>query len=333
MKKFVVLITTSGSVTAQCVIKALRNQTEYDVRIVTVDITDVTAGKYLGDAFYVLPNELDEEGYRDRLKEIIKEERVDIVVPIHDNELAVTAKYKGEIEKETQARVFVSEFNVIQRCNDKGLTQKFFEELGIQTPRVFSSDELVDTENLPYPLFMKPRNGVAAIDTHRIEDSEDLKFYLRKVQDPIVAECVEGKEYSIDAYTNMQGEMVNAIPRQRVVISGGASTAGQVVKRLDMIETVKKMCEKLPILGPANIQCFERDAKEGPLYFEVNPRFSAAHIFSIKSGMNSPLYMLREFDGKKVEPNIGEMEEIRAFRYWQEVFVDKEGKRLKNYPL
>lgn len=333
MKEFTILVTTSGSVTAQCVIKALRNQDEYKVRVVTTDITDITAGKYIGDAFYVLPSEKEEDAYVEKLIDVTKREKVDIIIPIHDNELSVTSKYKKHIEKEGGTHLFVSDFETIERCNDKALTNKFFAEEGIPIPRVFTEKELADPDALPYPLFLKPRKGVSAIHVYKASSPEELRFYIQRVEGPIVQEYVGGREFSIDAYMTLRGTFINAIPRERVAIRGGASFIGKTMKRLDMIETAKKICEKLRIIGPANIQCFERDPTEGPLYFEVNPRFSAAHIFSVQSGLESVLWMLREYDGKEIAPRVGEMREIEAFRYWQEIFIDAKGNKLVSYPL
>ena len=81
----------------------------------------------------------------------------------------------------------------------------------------------------------------------------------------------------------------------------------------------QRITESLPIIGPCNIQCFLTDA--GPVFFEINARFGAGSILSMKAGLNGPAALVAMARGRPLPP-LEARADVTMLRYWQEVFVE-----------
>lgn len=322
--KFNVLVTSSGTVTSQGVIKGLRMQNEFDYKLVTTDMNESNAGRYFGNMFYKLPGATKEE-YIPSLLDICKKEEINLLIPIYDKELLVVAKNKEKF-KAIGCYPLISDPETILTCNDKYLTYQFFRKHGVKTPETYPAEEIMSGRaKIDYPAFMKPAGGIAAIGTSRVNNFEELKAWAKKIEEPLVQSLLSGREYSIDVLADLEKRVIEVVPRTRDETRHGASTKGITEKNFEIINNAKYIAEKLGIIGPCNIQCFKSDNGEIN-FFEVNPRFSAAHAHSIAAGMNSPHLLLKMLDGQKVEPRIGQFQDgLRMYRYWAEVFTTKEG--------
>ena len=65
-----------------------------------------------------------------------------------------------------------------------------------------------------------------------------------------------GEEFSIDVFCDLDNRCLNAIPRTMIESKGGESIKGMSIKAPDLIELGRDVAESLPLVGPANVQCF-----------------------------------------------------------------------------
>ena len=91
------------------------------------------------------------------------------------------------LEKDARLR---SDFNIttgptledIEKYKLKSLQKKFYEKAGLKTARYILVDTLENAikfvEEVGYPVFTKPDNGVGAQDTHKIKSLDDLKSWF-----------------------------------------------------------------------------------------------------------------------------------------------------------
>lgn len=326
--KFNILITSSGTVTAQGAIKGLRQQSEFEYRLITTDMDEFNAGKYFGDGFYKVPA-AGHADYITSLIEICRKEKIQVLIPIYDPELLKVAENKRSF-LDLGCTPVISDPETIRICNDKYLTYQFFKAHSIPTPETYrAEDVLAGKAHLPFPVFGKPAHGIAAQGTAMLKSVEELRLWAEKTQEPLVQSFLEGKEFSIDTLCDLKSRVIEVVPRTRDDTKHGASVKGVTVKDFELIRLAQGIAEKLKIIGPCNIQCF-KSAQDQIHFFEVNPRFSAAHAHSIAAGMNSSLEILRMVSGQTVEPRIGQFYDgIKMMRYWAEVFATPDQKLFK----
>ncbi len=323
--KFNILLTSSGAVTSQGVVKGLRQQTEFKYKLVTTDIYDVNAGKHCGSAFYKVPLATSREYIRTLLA-ICKKEKINVLIPIHDTEL-LRVSQNAESFLNIGCFPLISSPETIKTCNNKYLTYQFFKMHGIPTPTTYKAGEIISGKvRMSYPIFVKPTFGIAAQGTAVIDNLNELKVWCGKIQKPLVQNLLKGKEFSIDTLADLKGKVIGVVPRTRDETKHGASVKGITVKDWELIRWAKFIAEKLKIIGPCNIQCF-KSGKGKINFFEVNPRFSAAHAHTIAAGMNTPHLVLKMLAKQKVEPRIGQFKDgLRMIRYWAEVFESRDGR-------
>jgi len=99
-EKITVPITGSVSPGIAETIYSLRKSPEnVDVRIVTCDMRDNVVGKYLADAFYVVPQAQD-SGFINAVLEICEKEDVDVILPqvTSDKRVECLCKVQGNIK-------------------------------------------------------------------------------------------------------------------------------------------------------------------------------------------------------------------------------------------
>ncbi|HKC75499.1 MAG TPA: ATP-grasp domain-containing protein [Chloroflexota bacterium] len=319
-----VLITGTGTVTCQSVIKGLRTQQEIDVTVVTVDASRQVAGRYFSDYFYCVPRAGDPD-FVPTLLALCQAHDVRLLVPIVDYEFTALSRARALFAAQG-CLVAISAPEVIQCANDKLATYRFFQRHGFATPRTWSGQEARSrAPSLPYPVFVKPAiDGRSSLDCYKVAHADDLPMYLERVPHALVQEYVDGPEYTADLLADLQSEVHGVVVRERIETKGGVSYKGRTVRDEEMVGEVVRMARLLGLVGPANIQAFRRD--DQLLFNEINPRFSGALALTLAAGLNSPLLLLRIALGLPV-PNMMHRTQVglTMLRYWNEVFVDPAG--------
>ena len=321
-----VLITGSGTVTCQSFIKGLRQQSEIDAYVVTTDMNPDSAGRYFSNAFYTTPAAKDEK-FISTIADIIKKEKIQLLVPIVDYEFDKVGANIDEFKK-LGCITAISSPQTIAIANEKEKTFKFFKEIGIDTPTTWMPNELPNPKDIKYPIFIKPRTGRASLDVYKINNADDLQRHLKDVDDPVLQEYVTGKEYTIDVLSDFNSRVIGIVPRQRVETKVGISYKGKTVDDPIMIEKAKLIAEKMKNVGHCNIQLFVT-AEGRYCFFEINPRYAGTLTLTVAAGMNSPYLLCKMALGDKVEPIIGQYEKnLLMLRYWEEVYVRENGQTL-----
>lgn len=103
----ITILATVGGTGAHGIFQSWRANGERKVRIIGTDMRPDAYGLFLADKAYVVPPAYS-ESYIDKMLDIVKKEKVDIVVPFSPSELLPLAKNKKLFE-EHGAKVLVSD--------------------------------------------------------------------------------------------------------------------------------------------------------------------------------------------------------------------------------
>ena len=286
-------------------------------KIVSVDINPLSAGLYISDRHYLIPPSSD-PNFIPAILEICKKEDIKLLIPTRDAELLLFAKNKEKFLKKG-THVMVSNPEVIETCNDKYKFYQFLTENNIPTPKTYLSNQL-DFSSIHYPLLVKSRYGSGSKGVFKVENAEELKFFINYVPNPGIQEFINGKEYTVDLFSDLNVKVLTVVPRERIETFCGESYKGKTVKDAQIIEHAKNLAEKLQAIGHITIQCIKNDNEIK--FIEVNPRFGGGAILGIKSGANTPLLLLRLILGKRIDPQIGEFKEnLIMLRYTKDLFI------------
>ena len=176
MKNINVLILSAGRRVEllQCFQSAAR-KLNIKSNVVAGDSSDTAPALYFADKIYKLPLII-EPNYISSIISACEQEDISLIVPTIDTDLLLLAKNKKYIEKQTNAKVLISDLKVIEICRDKTNTQVFLEENHFGTPHIYTDEELEKGE-IQFPLFIKPRDGSSSINAFKVHNLDELNLY------------------------------------------------------------------------------------------------------------------------------------------------------------
>lgn len=309
-----VLVVPAGSGMAIAAIKALRQ--DKNIRIVSADSDRLAPGLYLSHKGYIVPR-FENEAFYDNLKKIIQKEDIKVIMPALDTILLDFSRRKQEFE-DIGAKVLVSDPKTIEITRDKWNTYNELKNT-VPLPESFIRKEDV---NIAYPLNIKPKAGSGSQHVYKINSEEELEFYCRRVENPIIQEYLAGKEYTIDCLADMNGKLVLWISRERIETKAGISVKGKIVKDDRLEDMAKKITSKLQFVGPFFFQTKEDD-NGIPKLTEINARIAGTMCLSSFSGPNIHSLAVRLCMGENVK--IPKIEYgLYVTRYWEEIYLIEE---------
>ena len=287
--------------------------------VVAGDCSETAPAIYFADRKAILPR-INEPNYIDEIINICNKEDISLVVPTIDTDLLLLSQSKEKIESVSGARVLISSTEVISICRDKIKTQNFLEENGFMVPKMYSEEEL-SSENLQFPLFIKPKSGSSSINTFKVNNLEELVTYRSLIKEPIVQDFMEGEEFTVDVFLDFDGNLITVVPRLRMATRSGEISKGKIIKDRDIIEDIKRLVDVLKPIGHITIQLMKTN--KGIEYIEINPRFGGGAPMSIQSGADSCENLYRLLMGENLEYNENYRDNIMFFRFDNSICVDE----------
>jgi carbamoyl-phosphate synthase large subunit len=323
-----VLVTASGSVVGQGIIKCLKlanaNGGSVNYRIVATDASPLAAGLYRGDAGVLVPPASD-PGYVNSIVDACRRSNVSAVFVGSDEELYPLARARKRIEDEGSAKVIVNPVGVLDLCCDKWATYIFLKEHGFPAPEsAIPEAEESFYDVVGFPIVVKPREGHGSIDihiSHNMEEASAAKALIEKSgRRPILQEYLgdDANEFTTGVTTSSDGKSVLSSIAMRRTLKGGQTYKAFIDDFDEVRELAEEVALKLGASGPVNVQSRIDDGVSK--VFEINPRLSASCPMRAVAGVNEPDILFRNFVlGEKME--VRNYQKLISMRYWNEVYV------------
>ncbi len=298
--------------------EALSEVTNGAGKLVVVDSKPLSASLYFSDNSHVVPKS-EAPGFNDAIVEICKAENVTLIIPTRDEDLPHFATYSDYYAK-LGITTLVPDLDVVDACQDKYKFVQFCISNG------FKVAEVVDTpfaEGQKYPVFVRARKSKSSRFAAKADSPEALRHLLEQFgEDSVIQEYIDVPEFTIDLFSDLDGNVLSVVPRRRLSVFGGESFIGQTFYNEILIQESARLAASMGLIGHNAFQCFFDG--ENVLFIEVNPRYGGGSSLSFAAGANSPLMLLQLLQGQTVTPIIGEFErDLVMIRYTQDVFVRK----------
>ena len=312
------LIPGAGGAAGIGAIKSL-GMCKFKGKIVSTDADALSAGLYLADKGYVVPPANDPSFFQKAIQ-IIENEQINIILPTSGFDIVPYSKNKKALE-DNNIVAAMSDYEVIQTCLNK---ENFYYKLKnkFNLPYTTTNPSKIDT----FPCIAKPIFGKGSKNVFICRDENELNIILSKYNDMIIQEYLPGKEYTIDVLSDLDGNALLAIPRERIEVKAGISFKGKIILNKTIQEECLNIAEYIGIKGPSCMQM--KCDKEGmPKLTEVNPRMGGGTIMTTYAGVNFPELIIKMVNDDKIE--IPEINEITMVRYYEEVILNEKGKVTK----
>lgn len=262
-------------------------------------------GKYVYKNYLENVPEIHDEDFIDKLNDLINEHEIDFIIPAHDSVVLKLSQNQQQI----RAIVVTSNQLTCEIARSKKKTYEFFKTQSF-VPKMYDTVEDVDK----FPVFLKPDVGQGSKGVALARDKRELEFYKNSQFDLLILEYLPGKEYTIDCFTNSNGELKYTGRRERKRIKSGISVNSST---LQMDEQTKQIAheinKQLQFRGAWFFQIKE-DVNGDYKLLEVAPRIAGTMALYRNKGVNFPLLSLydrMDFD-IKVEDNGVDIEVDRA---------------------
>lgn len=318
MDKQNVLIPGAGGAAGIGAIRSLR-LCKFRGKIVATDSDKFSAGLYLADKGYVVPP-ADNPSFLQEALKIIEEEQIEIILPTSGFDIIPYSKNKEMLERKNVI-VAMSDYEVIETCLNKW---DFYHKLKGNFNLPYTTDDLAKVDT--FPCIAKPILGKGSKNVFTCHTKNELEEILSKHTDLLIQEYLPGKEYTVDVLSDLGGNPLVAVPRERIEVRAGISFKGRIVLDKAIQEECLSMAEYLGIKGPSCMQ-MKCDTKGMPKMIEINPRLGGGTTLSTYAGVNLPALIIKIANGEKIE--IPKTREITMLRYYEEVIIDEKGRVVK----
>ena len=275
-------------------LRSFKKSTAITIFMVGADSDSYSAALNVVDKSYVIP-EFSEPTCVEKIQAICAKENIHAILPITNKAIDFMDKNRAGFDG-GDLLLYLADHNRIQTSNDKRRLAEFFAQ------EDFASPDLIDPKKpFPrFPLIAKDPYGEGGKNCFKIEDQTEFDFYSKKLPNHIFQRFVQGREFSIDWFSNKKGLPVVVVPRERLVARAGEVMVSRIELIPDIIESAKRLGTRLQLRGPANFQGFLEESGEF-LFTDVNLRFGSGVLHTIHAGANIPEMMLQELVGESVE--------------------------------
>src|SRR5690606_2450744 len=207
-------------------------------------------GKFVFENYFSGLPFFNEEGFIDQLRSLIVEHEIDAIYPAMD---AVIAFLKDR-EEILGCKVIAPSAEVTEICLSKSKTYKLLEGT-VSVPKIYSSFEEVDE----YPVFVKPDVGYGSRGVLKVKTKEDGEKHLEEFPTCIISEFLPGKEYTVDCFSDKNGNLLYFGPRERKRLMNGISVNTITFKerKTEIEEIVKEKNKKINFSGAWFVQLKE----------------------------------------------------------------------------
>ena len=167
---------------------------------------------------------------------------IQFIFPTHDSITLFLIENKEKIK----ATILTSTYNTALIARDKRMTYEVFKNDSF-CPIIHNEI----TQEIEYPIFLKPNRGQGGKGTLLVSNNEDLNSILNKNrEDLVICEYLPGDEISVDCFTDRKRKLLFVGPRSRQRIQMGISFNSESITLIDEIEKIAiAINDKLELRG------------------------------------------------------------------------------------
>ncbi len=312
-----------GSLASVGFIKLLKNM---GFKVIGTGISKESVGKFFVDSFYKVPKASKEDEVIESYLAIARKERAKWIISGPEEEIIVLSKHKDVFESEG-VYILHPDYKSLNIITDKYNAYTFLKRKGISLPATELATDIKNVvKNSQRKFILKPRKGRGSTNIVVFSDPDDIPpGVLKNPQNFIIQEYIGGPECTVDVLCNLQGNILNIIPRRRIKVDSGITVIGETERDEKLINITEKILSIIKIIGGACLQFIKSDETGSYYLTDINPRFGGGVILSLTSSktFRENLKNLLGFKWGRLLYKSYEFDKLRMVRYYDEIYENK----------
>ncbi|HCR37362.1 MAG TPA: hypothetical protein DIU37_04345, partial [Opitutae bacterium] len=299
-------------------VKAFRESSNAN-RIVGVDADAYAPAGQLCDRFYTIPKQT-HPTCLEKIQALCQRESIDLIIPTREDDIA----FLNQNPNVFQAKIATCSSECFHICNNKWETQAWLTKHNFQAPPTLRAEYAkADMPFTEFPLIAKSPTGSGSRGIEMLKKPQDI----RNIPDHwLIQPLLNGNEYTLNAYVDMQGHCVTLIPHARIRVQEGEVSQGLTVRNQVLIELGTQIAEALPgAYGPMTIQVFFDTLSSHLAVTDINPRFGGGYPLVHRSGARFTEWLIQEAQGMTLpHPFTAWENNLMILRYRESLFFKKD---------
>ena len=286
MAKEKILLLAGGTATAWHLCNLIKDNFANRFILYVGDINDknLIPASLLSDKYFQLPL-INEPIYYSYMLSLLEEEKIDILVPLIDSDLALFSNDNPDLVKLNILSTAPST-NTMKICKSKSKITELLENNGISVPKQYRQNE-IDPEKA---YFVKPDTGFGSRGA-AIFKGKDIGF-SDKI---IVQEILQQPEITVEIFR--KDDFLAYICRERLEVKSGVCTKARFFYDEDFEGTIHQINQLLPFPLASCIQFMRNDDHKWCLT-DLNMRLGAGTALSTAAGFGLASAFLSVLSGE-----------------------------------
>lgn len=238
-----------------------------------------------------------------RLREIVSQRALDVLIPCNDEEVFILSKIQEQLQSLGIQTLLPSSGAVLSVTKDRLYDTGC--RLSLPIAKTWIGKSVATVLGKPvYPVVVK---GILC-DAYLACSTKEAKVYQQRVRDiwglPVIfQEFVDGDEYAIVALADRCSCMVGAVAITKVGITEkGKTWCGCTINDHELLSLAADIIHKLRWVGPLEVEVIRDKVSRKYKVIEINPRFPAWVYLAKAAGQNLPEALVRIAMGQVFEP-------------------------------
>lgn len=260
----------------------------------------VSYGYYTRHAFKKIlspSSETEIEKYHDFILDYLKQNNIDVLVPMND----YSAKYLSQYKKYLESKVsFVApDYDIFMRGYDKNQLMQVCKESSFPHPQTIDLENIItddDKLKFKFPALIKPNETTGARGFTMVNSFDELNSVYPGLKNQFSSCHLQqyipngGRQFKVQILVyNNNTLATSVIEKHRFYpIRGGSSCFNSTIINDDLVSLCESVLKKIQWQGFADFDLIEDPRDGSVLIMEINPRVPACIKAAVVSGIDYP---------------------------------------------
>ncbi|MDK2842452.1 MAG: carbamoyl-phosphate synthase large subunit [Anaerophaga sp.] len=245
----------------------------------------------VADGYYISPLYESKE-YLPWLLDICKKNKINLLISLNVDELLILESQREPLKK-IGCLLLGGDLEIIKMTYDKLALSKFSKSIGLDTPKIFSNEDIYSENNIVFPLIAKHRYGKGSRGQSIINSHDSLIDYIKKNEQKkaenepyIFQQFINGDEYGLDIVNDFHSRYAGIFVRKKYSMKNGETFEAITQSKEGWEEIARTLSQNLKHQGSVDVDFIVQNNKK--YLIDINHRFGGGYIFSHVAGANLP---------------------------------------------